>query len=55
MLTPSAPVAVTGADTITLTLTRTVTDRTGTTSSTTITGRRFAIDVPRSVRMEAGA
>jgi len=55
LLTPSAPVAVTGADTITLALTRTVTDRTGTASSTTVTGRRFAIDVPRSVRMEAGA
>jgi len=54
LLTPSAPVTVPGADTITLTVTRTVTDRTGATSSTTATGRRFAIDVPRSVRMEAG-
>jgi len=35
-------------------VTRTDTDRTGATSSTAVTGRRFAIDVPRSVRMEAG-
>ncbi|HWM96646.1 MAG TPA: hypothetical protein VNO54_06275, partial [Streptosporangiaceae bacterium] len=54
LLTPPAPITVPGADTITLTLTRTDTDRTGATSSTAVTGRRFAIDVPRSVRMEAG-
>jgi hypothetical protein len=55
LLTPPAPVTVPAADTITLTVTRTVTDRTGATSATAVTGRRFAIDVPRSVRMEAGA
>lgn len=54
LLTPSAPVTVAGAGTITLTVTRTVTDRTGATSSTAVTGRRFATDLPRSVRMEAG-
>ena len=40
--------------TISLTLTRTVTDAAGTTTSTAVTGSRFAIDVPRTVRMEAG-
>ena len=54
LLAPSAPVAVPGADLIVVTLTRTETDRTGATSISTVTGRRFAIDVPRSVRMEAG-
>jgi len=54
LLTPSAPVTVSGDDTITLTVTRTDTDRTGATTSTAVTGRRFAIGVPRSVRMEAG-
>jgi hypothetical protein len=55
LLTPTAPTAVPTAQGITLVLTRTVTDRTGATTSTTVTGQRFAIDVPRSVRMEAGA
>ncbi len=55
LLTPSAPVAVPTAENITLVLTRTVTDRTGATTATTVTGQRFAIDVPRTVRMEAGA
>ena len=54
LLAPPAPVAVAAADRLTVTLTRTVTDRTGTTTSTTITGARFAIGEPRSVRMEAG-
>ncbi|GLX99358.1 hypothetical protein [Herbidospora sp. NBRC 101105] len=55
LLTPAAPVAVPAAETITLTLTRTATSRTGTVTATTVTGRRFALAVPRSVRMEAGA
>lgn len=55
LLTPGVPTAVTGADRIEIVLTRTVTDRTGTTSATTVTGLRFTEDVPRSVRMEAGA
>ena len=50
----AGPVTVAGADEITLTVTRTVTERDGTTTATTVTGSRFAIDVPRSVRMEAG-
>jgi hypothetical protein len=54
LLTPPAPVTVPAADAITLTVTRTVTDRTGATSGTAVTGRRFAIEVPRSVRMEVG-
>ncbi len=54
LLTPAAPVAVAGADTLTLVLTRSVTDRTGTVTSTVLTGRRFALDVPRTVQMEAG-
>ena len=54
LLTPSAPVTVPGADTITLTVTRTDTDRTGATTSTAVKGSRFAIGVPRAVRMEAG-
>ena len=54
LLAPPAPVTVAGADEISLTVTRTVTERDGTTTSTTVTGSRFAIDVPRSVRMEAG-
>ena len=55
LLTPSTPVAVPTAEKITLVLTRTVTDRTGATTATTVTGQRFAIEVPRTVRMEAGA
>jgi hypothetical protein len=55
LLAPPAPVAVPGADVLGVTLTRTVTDRTGSTTSTTVTGRRFTLDVPRVVRMEAGA
>jgi hypothetical protein len=55
LLAPASPVTVPGDQTISLTVTRTVTDRTGATSSTAVTGRRFAIGVPRSVRMEAGA
>jgi hypothetical protein len=54
LLTPPSPVVVAGADRLTVTLTRTVTDRTGTTTSTTISGARFAIGQPRSVLMEAG-
>jgi hypothetical protein len=54
LLAPPAPLAVPGADLISLTATRTVTDAIGTTTSTAVTGRRFAIDVPRTVRMEAG-
>jgi hypothetical protein len=54
LLTPSAPVTVPGADTITLTVTRTDTGRTGATTSTAVKGSRFAIGVPRAVRMEAG-
>ena len=55
LLTPAAPVTVAAASTLSVTLTRTVTDRTGATTSTTVTGTRFAIDEPRSVRMETGA
>lgn len=55
LLAPPAAVAVPGADVLGVTLTRTVTDRTGSTTSTTVTGRRFTLDVPRAVRMEAGA
>lgn len=55
LLAPPAPIAVTLADVLAVTLTRTVTDRMGITTSTTVTGRRFALDVPRSVQMEAGA
>ncbi len=54
LLTPAAPVAVTDAGVLTVTLRRTVTDRTGSTTSSTVTGRRFALDIPRSVQMEAG-
>ena len=54
ILAPPAPVAVPGDDLISLTVTRTVTDAAGTTTSTAVTGSRFAIDVPRTVRMEAG-
>ena len=54
LLAPAAPFTV-GGDTLSVTLTRTVTDRTGTTTSTSVTGSRFAIDEPRAVRMEAGA
>ncbi len=55
LLTPTAPVVVTGADRINLVLARTLTDRTGSTATTTVTGSRFTEDLPRSVRMEAGA
>ena len=55
LLAPPAPVAVAGAGDITLAVTRTVTHRDGTTTATVVTGSRFAIDEPRSVRMEAGA
>jgi hypothetical protein len=54
LLAPTAPFEPTGTDHISLSLRRTVTDRFGTQSSTTVTGRRFALDIPRSVRMEAG-
>jgi len=55
LLAPPAPLAVAGASEISLTVTRTVTAADGTTTSTAVTGSRFAIDVPRTVRMEAGA
>ncbi len=60
LLTPSAPAVLTepaapAALTISLVLTRTDTDRTGTTTTSTVTGQRYAMAVPRSVRMEAGA
>jgi len=54
VLTPTTPVATAGGGTLSLTLRRTDTDRTGQTTSTTIAGSRYAIDEPRSVRMEAG-
>jgi len=55
LLAPPAPLVVAGANEISLTVTRTVTAADGTTTSTAVTGSRFAIDVPRTVRMEAGA
>jgi hypothetical protein len=54
LLTALAPVAVPAPTMLTLTLTRTDTDRTGATTATTVTGSRFAIEEPRSERMEAG-
>lgn len=54
LLAPGSPVVVSGADVLSVTLRRTVTDRTGSTTLSTVTGRRFALDIPRSVQMEAG-
>ncbi len=54
LLTPAAPSLVTGADELRISLARTVTGASGSTTTSIVTGRRFAIDVPRSVRMEAG-
>ena len=55
LLTPAAPALVAGADELRISLARTVTGASGSTTTSVVTGRRFAIDVPRSVRMEAGA
>ena len=55
LLTPAAPARVAGADELRISLARTVTGASGSTTTSVVTGRRFAIDVPRSVRMEAGA
>lgn len=54
LLTPAAPALVVGADELRISLARTVTGASGATTTSIVTGRRFAIDVPRSVRMEAG-
>ncbi|MGB7982150.1 MAG: hypothetical protein WCF36_15315, partial [Candidatus Nanopelagicales bacterium] len=55
LLTPAAPSLVIGADELRISLARTVTGASGSTTTSIVTGRRFAIDIPRSVRMEAGA
>jgi hypothetical protein len=55
LLAPSAPVAVPTAAELSVTLAKTVTDRTGATTTTATTGRRAAIGVPRTVYAEAGS
>lgn len=55
LLAPSAPVAVPAAAELSVTLTKTVTDRTGATTATASTGRRAALGVPRTVYAEAGS
>ncbi|WP_109474662.1 hypothetical protein [Ornithinimicrobium cavernae] len=62
LLAPTAPVAVSPSGTddfqagpLVVQLTRTVTDRTGSTSSTVVTGSRSALTAPRAVYQEVGA